>query len=526
MRLLLPVLLLLSALPASASDIYFAQSSAGGNTGASCANARAVSSMAAGDYTAGNTLHLCGTLTAGFSILGSGSLGNVITIKWEPSARISVAFGGIININGAKAFLLFDGGFPCGPGTTCNAVENANMTGYASGQTGIIEATANGSGLANQNTATTAFAGCDGCHDIEFRNLIIRNLYQHTSTSDETNGADGGSWVWSCWSASVNGCVSGTLSIHDSFIHDTGNAIQIQKNSGNVVKIYNIDFARNNWALDYSGNGTRTLFFHDNICRDAKNWDTVGGASPDIFHHNCIHSYMNTSTDSLGTYIYNVKATGDWGACCSTSNFLFVETATPSNMFVFNNASIQSCNSNTEPPVTTRGQSSNVGITFYNNTFEGCGTTNANVEGTDYFGTGIVAENNANEGYGQFVVAGGTGTTFTTLDYNFYGAIGISGNAPWVLGSTNISTFATWKTDTGGDAHGGKLTSLNVNSSGVPQVGSGLIGVGVNLTSLCSGNLIPLCADINGNGRPTVGAWTVGALNPSVVVMPSSIIWP
>jgi hypothetical protein len=32
-----------------------------------------------------------------------------------------------------------------------------------------------------------------------------------------------------------------------------------------------------------------------------------------------------------------------------------------------------------------------------------------------------------------------------------------------------------------------------------------------NLTSLCSGNLIPLCSDINGNPRPTSGGWQAGA---------------
>ena len=32
-----------------------------------------------------------------------------------------------------------------------------------------------------------------------------------------------------------------------------------------------------------------------------------------------------------------------------------------------------------------------------------------------------------------------------------------------------------------------------------------------NLTSLCSGNFVALCSDINGNARPTMGGWQSGA---------------
>jgi hypothetical protein len=32
-----------------------------------------------------------------------------------------------------------------------------------------------------------------------------------------------------------------------------------------------------------------------------------------------------------------------------------------------------------------------------------------------------------------------------------------------------------------------------------------------NLTSLCTGNLVPLCSDINGNARPATGGWQAGA---------------
>lgn len=313
---------LMLALSAHGTTHYVAQSSGTFSGGSSCNGQTAISIAtfnALGSYTAGDLYYFCGAITTPPVINGSGTSGNVVTFRWDTGARISVAYGQIININGASAYLLFDGGIPCGPRTSCYTVESSNLTGYASGQAGIIEATANGSSLAHQDTNTQAFWGCNGCHDIEIRNLIIRNLYQHTSTTDATNSADTGNFVFQCASGSASGCAAGTLSIHDSAIHDTGNAISIEKNSSNIVKLYNLEMWRNNWEVENSGDGTRTLFIYGNHWHDAANWDTT----TDAFHHNGVHNYMNTSSDSLGFYVYNNIVDGNWGSCCATANFLF-----------------------------------------------------------------------------------------------------------------------------------------------------------------------------------------------------------
>ena len=68
------------AIAAQAQNIYVAQSSAGGDTGADCADARALSTLTSSDWTAGNTIHLCGTITAtagtsGLVAQGSGTSG-------------------------------------------------------------------------------------------------------------------------------------------------------------------------------------------------------------------------------------------------------------------------------------------------------------------------------------------------------------------------------------------------------------------------------------------------------------------
>ena len=163
---------------------------------------------------------LCGTFTTPLTINGSGRSGNVIEILWDTGTRISVPDNQIINLNGNNGYLLFDGGIACGQGTPCDSIEAANNNTYVPGQTGIIEATANGSQLPNQNVTTQAFYNCSGCHDIEIRNLIVRNLYVHSLFSDQTSSADTGNFTFQC-SGGLSGCAAGSdlrFSDHAEFI--------------------------------------------------------------------------------------------------------------------------------------------------------------------------------------------------------------------------------------------------------------------------------------------------------------------
>ena len=68
------------------ANIFFAQVSAGQDSGDDCADARAISSMLAMDWTAGNNLHLCGTYTIVPTALGSGVSGTPITVTYESGA--------------------------------------------------------------------------------------------------------------------------------------------------------------------------------------------------------------------------------------------------------------------------------------------------------------------------------------------------------------------------------------------------------------------------------------------------------
>ena len=519
---------------ASATNVYIAQTTAGSADGSSCANAYAVTffnssgnwGSSANQIGPGTVVYLCGTITSPLQINGSGTSGNPIEVLWTAGTRISVPHGRIINLNGSYGYLLFDGGTACGPATSCDTVETANQTGYATGQAGIIEATANGSALANQDISTQAFYGCNLCHDIEVRNLIVRNLYVHSGISDSTSSADTGTFIFQC-GAGNNGCASGTISIHDSTVHDTGNAISIEKVSSTNVNVYNIDFYHNNWAMENSGSGTRTLNFHDNHIHDTSNWDTTA----DAFHHNGLHNYMTTASDSVAINFYNNLSDGNWGSCCTTDTSLFVELSLPDNINVFNNVCIQ-YNGNVAP---CWGYYATTGV-FANNTAIGA-TVTGNVKAIEVGGTNITFENNTVENYGQFIVVDG-GTTFTVFDYDIWGPDNYDGNDPWAYGPTGAGSFPAWQSACSCDSHGGQIASLGVNSSGIPQSGSALIGKGAQLTSIVGQltGIVGMIALDSGTSagdtntpvaRPASGAWDVGAFQYSastIVNPPTSII--
>ena len=494
----------------STKSIYISQAGAGGMNGGDCADALPVSFLnnssnwgtGVGQIGPGVTAHLCGVITSTLTMYGSGTPGNDIEIKWEPGARISQPVAQAININGASSYLLFDGGIPCGPGTACDAIEAANMTGYATGQTGIIEATANGSALANQIAGSQAFFGCAGCHNIEIENLIIRNLYIHSSASDTTNSADAFDYTWTCVNGS--GCGPGIVSIHDSTIHDNGNAININETSGTTVNIYNDDFYQNNWGVGISGSGTRTVSIYDNHFHDTANWDTT----TDAFHHNGVHIFMNSSTDSMGINIYNNLSDGNWGSCCSTATQVYVDTnpwQVPDDVNVFNNACIQSAGNSA--PCLEYGALTGL---VANNTLIGVCTGNDNTYGISIGGssTAVTVQNNIVQCYSQYFQLN-SGAGITAWDYNTYGPNPYpSGAGEWDCDGVSYNTFTTWQSGCHYDTHGQQISNLNLSTVGIPQAGSPVIDAGANLTSY---GILALDSDAAGVARPSTGAWDAGA---------------
>ncbi|MGH8326806.1 MAG: hypothetical protein ACRET2_08605, partial [Steroidobacteraceae bacterium] len=124
-------------LPPAGPQLFVAQSAAGSNDGSNCANAHAASwfdqsgswGTAADQIGPGVTVWLCGAITQPLTAQGSGSNGDPITVHWEPEASISEPY--------------------CAPSGCFNTNDQSYLT-LDGGSDGLIQATANGSGLANQ----------------------------------------------------------------------------------------------------------------------------------------------------------------------------------------------------------------------------------------------------------------------------------------------------------------------------------------------------------------------------------------
>jgi len=271
-----------------------AQSAAGAANGSSCANAYAytwfntVSSWGggAGDVDAGDTVHLCGTITgtgaANTNILiaqGSGSSDNLITIIWEEGAKLSSpacsVTSGCFSTNN-NSYLRLDG--------------NSTIPSITSTDNG---SPAGGFGTAHDSVGIHA-SGCDNC---EFKNLTIANIYMFTdSVNDHSAGGYG---------IRISG--SSDVSIHNcTFDQMQGGITSAFANGDTNIYIYQNTFDNVNHGIEIGNNNSNVIsnvFIYGNHFKDMVTWDS---ASND-YHHDGIIFYQNTAIANTvnNFYIYN-----------------------------------------------------------------------------------------------------------------------------------------------------------------------------------------------------------------------------
>jgi hypothetical protein len=502
------------------ADIYFAQTSAGGNSGADCADAYAYNDAThglgtAGAWTAGNTLHLCGTFSGTTAISwitaqGSGSSGNVITLKFETGASLQQYYCaseyGCINIS-SQSYIMIDGG-------TNGFIENTQNGSPG----GACPSTCN----YQQNSRAIYSAACNNC---EIKNLIIENIYVHTeceaaSGCDVTNGINAG----------TNAIVFGGSNqiIHDNVIHDVGWPLYEQAANGDSASIYNNQIYNMDHGVACGAGANVTvnpLLIYNNHFHDMASWDT---GTADEFHHDGVHCFSTLSPVGKiqNLYLYNNLFDGNQGNCCVTA-WVFLEggnsggstpwTDSTGTLYAWNNVILGSNDLG-------NGQLSvgvGTGHEIFNNTIQG---TNAGNNGAcllfDTSATDVIVENNALQGCNQLLANGNPApTSFTTIDYNAYGGTVTGGNPVFNFASYNANTLAAWQSSCSCDAH--SVASLGTNfaltSEGLVQTGYIGIGVGANLSSYATGNLATLASTSTGGG--TQGAvsrvvpWTIGAYN-------------
>ena len=497
--------------PASAHavDVYVAQSAAGGNNGADCADARAVGSLTSADWTAGNTIHLCGTITSAISAQGSGTSSSPITLLFDSATKGQIAM-------------------PAIPNSGVLLLNNYNYITVDGGGTGIIQSTNNGSPASicpgspytndvNNSTAIDVRSSTG----ITIKGLTIGPLYYHVCTADDgavNSGLDAPGPVGIHYDAAAN------LTVDHTTMHDLGWALWGYGNNITVSNdtFYNFDHGLAVGEVTNAGvsNG---IYFFGNHAYNASVWDT----NDNSFHHDGIHLYAYCSdgnsfcsgTYITNVYIYNNVFDGTWGNNVNSPVFFEnnIQTA-----YVFNNYFNGSQMVHWGVGIL---EDLGANVYTYNNTILGYSTNDGNPAAFKFGGPTAVVKNNVVSTANSLVTDSGTwvdGSADTlTLSNNIYANGGSnafvycppSGGSCSYLGS---GSYSTWASDTGETA-GSYSSSANLSSTGIPQSGSPAIQAGANLTSVCSGQPNPglgaLCFDAAGNPRPTTGPWDAGAYN-------------
>jgi hypothetical protein len=497
--------------PAFGTTRYISQSGGTFSGGTACSGQTTITPATFNNLTnaPGDLNYICGTIsvpanTTGILVNGSGTSGNPITIKFDSGAVLTSpewpadGTSGAIDIGG-NSYITIDG--------------NGGANGWTQG---VIQATANGdsgaaclSGSCTYHGDSNGIEATDGAHYITVQGLAIIDMYVATNPSP-----GGGTCLYD------HGNIS-NWTITNNFMHDMGWCVSLQYDSGtssNVTitnnQIYNIDHGI---ALGgpHAGQTLTNVFVSGNNIHDYSNWDT----SADTWHHDGIHiwGYNDNGSDPISNvYIYNNKFGGCIGNNVTAHIFIEANGGSTTNVSIFNNTLIDTCNGQDNDGMLTTGQDG--GYKIYNNTIMATSSGNNDVCMGTSSSPNVTFINNVVSGCGQGLMYLNGGSVLSGgLHNNIYAAgpgnCTNSGNDCFDYGNSGwFGNLSAWQSTTGQDASPtAYVANANLNSTGVPQTGSAVIGMGANLSSLCTGSLAPLCSDINGTARPTSGSWTAGA---------------
>lgn len=470
-----------SASSAHAADIYVAQNSAGGNSGADCADARGVSTLAGGDWTAGNTIHLCGTFNVAsggtlLTVQGSGTSGNPITLLWESGAIVqspvfsSANYG--INVGG-QSWIVLNGG-----------------------SNGIIQNTANGTSLGSHQSSTL-IGGLGNNDTIE--NLSMLNVYVHANG----DGSGGGNYC-----ILARGVSNLTVGPNNTFTQaDVGFLFEWNGGESNLVITGN-SWSGINQDIEMgpanSGASMTNVRVDHNTATNWVNWDEPG----DGFHHNFFHPFTNLSGASMGgtLQIYDNILNGNMGA--TATSMIFLENnnggagGSMGSWYIFNNV-FDKTNANVPTSSGMVAVLSPNGF-FYNNTVVDAGGSgnNAYISFHAYSSaSGWTLKNNIFQGGAYMVFNESSSITASSNDY--YNS---PSGTPWIMGSAFESSLGAWQSACSCDSS--SITSNPMLTSNLSiQGGSPAGSIGASLTSA---GIAALDRDIIGALRPTSG-WSLGA---------------
>jgi hypothetical protein len=475
---LLAVLFMTLGVSPLGAQIYVAQTAQGTGNGSSPANAESVAWLnqatswnnGSGTVTPGTTVYLCGTISSPIAVQASGTAGNPITIYFEPNAAM---ISPVWSYSG-----VFGGAF---------TIPNQNYITIDGGSNGLIEATANGTGLTYQTNCCGIGAG--SASYLTVRNLTIANMYVRTSNTDQAGG--GGSGLGFGVEDTCNYSPYGitNFTVNNCTISNAGCAIITDYGPGANYYFISNNISYINWGIEVGGGGhyiTNLVVAHNDIYNFA-NWDNPANG---YYHHNAIFEQDEAGATQYCAYIYGNIVGPNFGAD-ATAGF---QAITAGNNYIYNNLFISNTNDAPDDAMITTDGS----IFVANNSF---------IMGGIGIAIGVA---------GNATVYNNLGVNCTFIDdaYANYGGITINYNYGYDLvtglgysygtgGSVSFQTFSQWQA-LGFDLNGSDSVNPLLNSNGTLQLGSPMDSAGTNLTSYFTN-------DFAGNPRPPTGAWTVGA---------------
>ena len=459
---------------ARAADWYVSQNGSGNQSGYNATNTQTLGWLcnsanwapATGSIASGDTVHLCGVITATVGIFGSG-----VTVLFETGSSIAVPVG------------------------QCIYAPNVNNVTINGAGVGIIENTANGTGLANQIPVDGILLS--GAGNITVENLVIANLYVRTNIADTVMDGAAGGGVY------ANGMI-GPLTVANCTFSNIGWCVNLS-GPQTTIEISSNTFANYDHGVGLGVSGTVVMDISSNIFGTTACWDS---GPADAYHHDGIH-YFGTATVNSFT-IRNNLFDGDWGS--NNTAHIYLETG-PANVSLYNNVFIEYPGDYlADGFLCAYGASNQV----FNNTFLGSAYPNFTALTTG--GQGTVVMNNIFTSVTTFITSRSASIVYANNVYaNQIGA----GNAPWSQTGTAYNSLSAWQAAIGDTNMSYSVSSVPLNADGslvTNTPGNPAIGTGTNLSGL---NLFS--NDFRGYMRGS--SWDIGAF-AAYGTIPPVVLYP
>lgn len=511
---------------ASATTRYVAQSAGTFSGGTACNGQTAITPATFNALTPApdDITWICGTLsftsaTTGISVNGSGTSGHPIVINFDTGGIIQAGNWG----SGGAALRLDNQNW-----ITVDGKGAGNAAAGTFTPVGIIQATLSGTtggacigGACTDDNGGTGISG-QTTTNIVIKNLLIRDMYLRTSTSDYNSGT--GKPDWASFFG-IHASPSSNLTINNNYITETG---QNLAPNGNSIIISNNYLDQSNHEVDM-GAGTTSwsgLYIFNNHFSSMNHWDSSDPSLP--YHHDGIHIQPGSPGFYSNVFIYNNTFDGDIGSV-SVTGWIYAEQTccTGGTIWVFNNTA-----------TATPGRSAPAIFGIYGASTENI--ANNTIFQAFYTGGGISLDAGLNssvtinlhqnnilwgQSYDAKVQTGTIVNGPAALNFNTYVDGSANGNADnFTYPGNDTQSLTTWRSTAlpGASTHDASSqlvapSAIKLNTDGSLQSGSPAIGAGTNLFSTCNGQPNPglgaLCNDKNGNPRPSSGPWDPGPFN-------------